>query len=62
MIKPELKLTEQQKQRLEAMVENIEWLSNEISKAELAEIDVSELRINLEKLKRQREKMLEIYG
>lgn len=60
---PEIKLSPDDKATLEALEADFVDLEREIAKAEAAELDAApELRQNFEKVKRQRELMLKVYG
>ena len=59
---PDLRLTPENKVRIEGLDVHIVALEREIKKAEKCEFDVAEMKADVEKLKRQRLKILEIYG
>lgn len=54
-------LTADQKLKLEGLVDDIEWLQDEIQRAEFVGIDVTELKARFDKMKSIRERMLTEY-
>ena len=59
---PDLRLTPEDKTRIEALDAHLVALDREIKKAEYCEFDVADMKADAAKLKRQREKILETYG
>lgn len=59
---PEIKLTAEDKAKLEAMSPDITALQREITKAETAGIDVADLKADLAKSLKLREGILKVYG
>ena len=59
---PDLRLTPEDKAIIEAMDAHLAAAERELKKAEECEFDVAQLRADYEKLKRQREKILRVYG
>ena len=59
---PDLRLTPEDKATIEALDANLVAAEREIKKAEECEFDVAEHRATYEKLKRQREAILRVYG
>jgi hypothetical protein len=54
-------LTAEQKTRLEGLTDDINWLQEEIRRAEFVGIEVEELKARFEKMKTIRERMLTEY-
>lgn len=54
-------LTADQKLKLEGLTDDIDWLQDEISRAEFVGIDITELKARFEKMKSIRERMLTEY-
>jgi len=59
---PDLKLTPEDKATIEAMDAHLVAAERELKKAEECEFDVAQLRADVDKLKRQREAILRVYG
>ena len=59
---PEIRLTPEDRKRLEDLEADIVALERELRKAEECELDVAELRADFDKAKRQREAILRVYG
>lgn len=59
---PEIRLTPEDRKRLEELQADIVALERELRKAEECELDVAQLRADFDKAKRQREAILRIYG
>lgn len=59
---PEIKLTPEDKTKLEAMSPDIDALSREIAKAKSAGLDVAELEVDFKKATKLREGILRVYG
>ena len=62
MARERIKLTPEQKRKLEDLSGDIDWLQEEIRRAEYVGIDVTDLRDRFEKMKGIRVRMLEEYG
>lgn len=62
MAREKLMLTPEQVTRLEGLKEDIEWLREEIRRAEYVGLDVTDLKARFEKTTTIRERMLEEYG
>ena len=62
MAREKIMLTADQKQKLEALSGDIEWLQKEILRAEYVGLDVVDLKARFEKMKTIRVRMLEEYG
>ena len=58
---PVLKLTPENRARIEALDAHLVALDREIKKAEYCEFDVADMKADVEKLRRQRKKILETY-
>ena len=54
-------LTDDQRIKLEGLTDDIEWLQEEIQRAEFVGIDVTELKARFDKMKSIRERMLQEY-
>lgn len=54
-------LTADQKLKLEGLSDDIEWLQDEVQRAEFVGIDVTELKARFDKMKSIRERMLTEY-
>jgi len=61
MAREKIYLTPEQTTRLKALAGDIEWLREEIRRAEYVGIDVTELKARFEKTNAIRERMLEEY-
>lgn len=59
---PEIRLTPEDRKRLEDLEADIVALDRELKKAEECELDVAALRVDFDKAKRQREAILRVYG
>jgi len=59
---PDIRLNPEDRSFLVEIEANLAALDREIKKAEECEFDVTELKASYEKLKRQREKVLRVYG
>lgn len=59
---PDLKLTPEDKARMVALEAHLVAADRELKKAEECEFDVTDMKADVEKLKRQREAILRIYG
>ncbi len=59
---PDLRLTPEDKARIVALEAHLVSLDREIKKAEECEFDVADMKADVEKLKRQRDAILRIYG
>lgn len=62
MVREKIMLTPEQKGRLEGLTSDIEWLGEEIRRAEYVGLDVADLKGRFEKMKSIRVRMLEEYG
>ena len=62
MAREKIMLTSDQKQKLEGLTGDIDWLATEISRAEYVGLDVTDLKARFEKMKTIRIRMLEEYG
>lgn len=62
MVREKIYLTPEQKSRLEGIKDDIDWLAEEIRRAEYVGLDVSDLKARFEKMKSIRVRMLEEYG
>lgn len=62
MVRERLKLTPEQVGRLTGLHDDIEWLREEIRRAEYVGLDVTDLKARFEKTVTIRERMLEEYG
>ena len=62
MIRQEIKLREEDKKKLEGLSGDIEWLDNELRRAERAGLDVTQLRADFDKTKKTRLGVLREYG
>ena len=62
MPREKIYLTPEQLKRLKDLETDIEWLTEEIRRAEYVGIDVAELRERFEKTKSIRARMIEEYG
>ena len=62
MVREKIYLTPEQKARLEGLTSDIEWLGEEIRRAEYVGIDVVDLKARFEKMKSIRVRMLEEYA
>jgi len=59
---PDLRLTPEDKSTIEALDAHLAALDREIKKAEECEFDVADMKADVEKLTRQREAILRVYG
>ena len=62
MVREKIMLTPEQKARLEGIKDDIDWLAEEIRRAEYVGLDVTDLKARFEKMKSIRVRMLEEYG
>ena len=62
MVREKIYLTPEQSKRLRDLEADIEWLDEEIRRAEIVGIDVSDLKDRFSKMKSIRIKMLAEYG
>ena len=62
MVREKIFLTPEQTKRLEALKDDIAWLSEEIRRAEYVGLDVTDLKTRFNKMQTVRERMLEEYG
>jgi len=62
MAREKIMLTNEQKTKLEGLAADIEWLGEEIRRAEYVGIDISDLKARFEKMKTVRVRMIEEYG
>ena len=62
MVIPEIRLTPEDKARLEDLEADIVALDREIVKAEQVGLDVAEMKADFEKAKKLREGLLRMYG
>ncbi|GAH33084.1 unnamed protein product [marine sediment metagenome] len=56
-----IKLTPEQKSRLESLEDDVEWLNDEIRRAKLVGMDISDLEERFKKTTSIRKRMLEEY-
>lgn len=61
MVREKIFLTSEQTQRLQGLSEDIEWLTEEIRRAEYVGLDVKELKERFNKMITVRNRMLEEY-
>lgn len=59
---PDLRLTPEDKAFIEALDAHLAAVERELKKAEECEFDVANMKADIEKLKRQREAILRVYG
>ena len=59
---PDIRLTPEDRVRIEGLDAHLVALEREIKKAEECEFDVVQMKADVEKLKRQREAILRVYG
>jgi len=62
MVREKIYLTPEQTKRLKDLESDIDWLGEEIRRAEYVGIDVTDLRDRFDKMKSIRLRMLEEYG
>ena len=62
MINQTIKLRAEDKKKLEELAPDIDWLENELRRAERAGLDVSKLRTDFDKTKKTRLGVLREYG
>lgn len=60
--KAPIKLTPEQKSRLEGLADDIEWLNEEIRRAKLVGLDIGDLEERFKKSTTIRKRMLEEYA
>ena len=62
MVREKIFLTPDQLKRLKGLADDIDWLREEIRRAEYVGIDVTELKARFEKTNSIRERMIEEYS
>ena len=62
MAREKIMLTDEQRVKLDGLHEDIEWLQEEIRRAEYVGLDIADLKARFEKMKTVRVRMLEEYG
>lgn len=62
MAREKIMLTQEQKTKLEGLTGDIDWLQEEIRRAEFVGLDIADLKDRFEKMKTIRIRMLEEYG
>ena len=62
MAREKIMLTQEQKTKLEGLTGDIDWLQEEIRRAEYVGLDIADLKERFDKMKAIRIRMLEEYG
>lgn len=62
MAREKIMLTAEQKTKLEGLTGDIDWLQEEIRRAEYVGLDIADLKDRFEKMRTVRLRMLEEYG
>ncbi len=62
MVREKIMLTQEQKTKLEGLEGDINWLQEEIRRAEYVGLDIADLKERFDKMKTVRLRMLEEYG
>ena len=62
MAREKIMLTQEQKTKLEGLEGDIDWLQEEIRRAEYVGLDIADLKERFDKMKAVRVRMLEEYG
>ena len=62
MAREKIMLTQEQKTKLEGLTGDIDWLQEEIRRAEYVGLDIADLKDRFEKMRTVRLRMLEEYG
>lgn len=62
MVREKIMLSSEQKTKLEGLTGDIDWLQEEIRRAEYVGLDIADLKERFDKMKTVRLRMLEEYG